>query len=463
MATTKIWKVTDNLNRSVNYVKNPEKTEYLDMRQALHYIGKEEKTKQSNESLCYITGINCGADTAYEEMMMVKQRFGKVGGNLAYHSYQSFLPGELDADTCHEIGVKLAKRLWGDRYQVVVATHLDREHLHNHFLVNSVSFVDGKKFNDNRQAYIMLRTASDDLCRAYGLSVIEHPQGKTPRNIYFAEKNGEPTRFNLMREAMDTALKITTNRKEFKYVLYELGYELNDDPYRTYATIRRIGSKKAVRLFRLGESYDIPQIDMRLEDNLYRYGSNLYLYYRKQAIKSFHPSKKVKVKGNCTRKISGLYGLYRLYMYKLGAYQRNMYRHPLSPEMREECRKMEMYSRQNRLIVREKLETVADVKRYIENQNSILRDLDAERKKCYNRLRRCEDPEEIRGIKDKRDGITAKMYEVRKDRNTAKKIVESCEKMRENLKAEHLMQKEKYQRDMVAYRRFKNMVRGWER
>ena len=134
MATTKIWAVKDNLKRSVDYVGNPEKTEYDDIKKALHYMGSKKKASTCDESFCFVSGVNCNADNAYEEMIAIKKRFGKLGGNLAYHAYQSFKPGEVTPELCHEIGVKLARSLWGNRYQVVVATHLDRGHLHNHFL-----------------------------------------------------------------------------------------------------------------------------------------------------------------------------------------------------------------------------------------------------------------------------------------------------------------------------------------
>ena len=82
-------------------------------------------------------------------MLRVQQHFGKTGGNVAYHAYQSFKPGEITPEQCHTIGVALARAMWGDRYQVVVATHLNKAHLHNHFVWNSVSFLDGKKYDDN--------------------------------------------------------------------------------------------------------------------------------------------------------------------------------------------------------------------------------------------------------------------------------------------------------------------------
>ena len=188
MATTKIWPVHDSLKRLVDYAGNPDKTEYQDLQQALHYAENGEKTVSADERFCFITGIGCNVKTAYEEMTAVKRRFGKIGGNVAYHGYESFLPGEVTPEQCHEIGVMLAKKLWGDHYQVLVATHLDKHHLHNHFLINSVSFVNGKKFNDDKRCYYRMREASDALCREYDLSVVKNPKGKTPRSIYLPRK-----------------------------------------------------------------------------------------------------------------------------------------------------------------------------------------------------------------------------------------------------------------------------------
>ena len=88
---------------------------------------------------------------------------------MAYHGYQSFAPGEATPELAHEIGLALAKKLWGEKYQVLVATHLDREnHLHNHFVLNTVSFVDGIKYHRTEQDYFDMQRESDRLCREYG-------------------------------------------------------------------------------------------------------------------------------------------------------------------------------------------------------------------------------------------------------------------------------------------------------
>ena len=216
MATTKIWPVRDSLKRVTDYAANPGKTEYADLKNVISYAAGNSKTVSSEEKAYLVTGVNCSADSACEQMSAVKEHFGKPSGNVAYHAYQSFKPGEISPEECHQIGLELAKKLWGDRYQVLVATHLDKEHLHNHFIINSVSFIDGKKFNDNKAAYRMLRETSDDLCRQYGLSVIEKPRGKTPRQLYFAEKRGEPTKYNLMRWAIYDAISVSSNQEMFE-------------------------------------------------------------------------------------------------------------------------------------------------------------------------------------------------------------------------------------------------------
>ena len=176
MATTKIWAIKDSISRVISYAKNPEKTTFADLKQVLKYAENDEKTVDKNEKTMYVTGVNCKAETAYEEMILVQNRFDKTTGNVAYHAYQSFKTGEVTAELAHKIGVELAEEMWSE-YQVVVATHLDTGTYPNHFIVNSVNMFTGKKFNCNKVAYYHFRELSDDLCKEYGLTVIEKPTG----------------------------------------------------------------------------------------------------------------------------------------------------------------------------------------------------------------------------------------------------------------------------------------------
>ena len=152
MAVTSIWRVKGWLGKVVVYVENPDKTtnpayyekedmtdrECQELGDVIAYAINSDKTQQidTEDEIVerFVSGVNCHPATARMEMMAIKKRFGKEDGTVAYHGYQSFAPGEATPEIAHRIGVQLAQRLWGDRYQVVVATHLDKEnHLHNHF------------------------------------------------------------------------------------------------------------------------------------------------------------------------------------------------------------------------------------------------------------------------------------------------------------------------------------------
>ena len=174
MAVTKIWAIKDSLQRVLNYAANPDKTEYDALAQTLHYAENDAKTKL-NESAQLVTGIHCRADHAWEDMRAVQERFGKTDGVVALHAYQSFREGEVTPEQCHEIGVALARKVWGGRFQVLVATHMNTDNLHNHFVINSVSYVDGKKYEQRRSQYAEFRETSDKLCRKPSTKPVRMP------------------------------------------------------------------------------------------------------------------------------------------------------------------------------------------------------------------------------------------------------------------------------------------------
>lgn len=454
MAVTKIWPVKDSLARVVDYAQNPEKTIYSDLQNVLHYAANKEKTVEGEEQAMFVTGVNCNRDTAFQEMQAVKERFGKTGGNVAYHAYQSFKPGEVTPELCHRLGVELAKRMWGDEYQVLVATHFNTGTYHNHFVVNSVGLWDGRKFNCGKRAYYQFRQLSDDLCREYQLSNIKNPKDKTPRSIYFAEKNGEPTKYNLMREALDAALKVSVDRNDLRRALREQGYELDANPAHKYATLRRIGGKKAVRLYRLGENYDLPALRERIEENRQRYAYDLgYQRYRPIPVQRPQP-KRLRLKGSFStvKKVGGFRGLYLHYCYCLGIIPKNSAHKPLSPELREECRRLDSISRQAQLICREKLDTAGDVSDFISRKQADIKELSNARQKCYNRLRRCENGAEIARIKAQRDRLTAAMTVCRKDIKTAEGVLSRHDRLKENLKLEQEMQAQRMGRTQDRFR-----------
>lgn len=173
MATTSLWHIKGQLKDLLDYVENPDKTtpsdDMKDFFQVFSYATNPTKTNEGE----YVTVINCLKEIALQQMILTKKQYGKEDKYIAWHGYQSFKPTEITAEQCHKIGQKLAKKMWGDRYQIIVTTHLDKDHLHNHFCFNSVSYLDGGKYNYSKSEQKRLRDVSDRLCREYGLSVIE--------------------------------------------------------------------------------------------------------------------------------------------------------------------------------------------------------------------------------------------------------------------------------------------------
>ena len=442
MATTKIWAVKDSLSRVVDYAKNPEKTIFADLKQVLLYAENEDKTIDENEKTMYVTGVNCNRETAYEEMSYTQKKYDKCGGNVAYHAYQSFKTGEVTPELAHKIGVELAQKMWGE-YQVIVATHFNTGTYHNHFVVCSVNMFTGKKFNCNKGAYYRFRGLSDELCAENNLTVIKNPKGRTPRNIYFAEKRGEPTKYNLMRNAIDEAMQMCVNYAQFKKIMYKKGYIINDDYNRKYPTIRSINDKKATRMFQLGEQYTPNKIAEKVNRNPY-YMQNGYIELFKK--KRPKPYKKYNYKGNFkdVSKMTGIEVLFLLLFYLMGFRPRQPeQRHkPLSPEMKEAIRKMDRYSNQIRLVTTEKLKTIEDVKGYIARTEKDIADVTAIRQKYRNKLRNCKDEKTIDEYKVKIFDCTNVLKTYRKNVNTANQIIEDIPEIKEKIRIEQQMRKE---------------------
>ena len=438
MATTKIWAIKGSLSRVVNYAKNLEKTIFSDLKQVLKYAENEEKTIDKNEKTMYVTGVNCKTETEYEEMTLVQKRFDKCTGNIAYHAYQSFKTGEVSPELAHKIGVELARKMWSE-YQVIVATQFNTGTYHNHFVVNSVNMFTGKKFNCNKGTYYHFRELSDELCKENNLTVIEKPKGRTPRNIYFAEKRGEPTKYNLMRQAIDEAMEMCINYAQFKKIMLKNGYIINDDYNRKYPTIRSVNDKRAVRMYHLGEEYLPKNIASRVNQNPY-YMQNRYLEF----VKTKRNKKEYKVynfKGDLKNisKMKGIDILFLLLFHLLGLIPKRENYKPLSPEMREEVRKMERYSKEIRLIVTEKIKTVEDVKSYISQTEENIKSVTNIRQKYRNKLRNCTDDNLIKEYKAKRYECTNVLNTYRKNLKTANCILEDISKVKEVVKIEKQM------------------------
>ena len=165
MAVSKIWAVRGNLGGVLEYAKNKEKTDaslfseqqYQALEDVLQYAANEEKT----EHRFYVEGINCNPATARQQFITVKKQFNKDDGIQAWHGYLSFDQNEVTPKQAQKIGMEFVQKVWGDRFQAVVTTHLNTKHLHCHYVVNSVSFVDGLKMHDEEKAWIHFSRIAD--------------------------------------------------------------------------------------------------------------------------------------------------------------------------------------------------------------------------------------------------------------------------------------------------------------
>ena len=332
MAVTSIRRINGWLGNVVLYVENPEKTENpkfyetskkgaQGLSDVIDYAVNVEKTQMVDDESTeihssFVSGINCHPSTARDEMLAVKRRFGKEDGTAAYHGYQSFAPGEATPEMAHAIGIKLAERLWGTKYQVIVATHLDTEnHLHNHFVVNTVSFVDGIKYYRSAKDYHDMQSESDKLCREYGLSVIDEPCGTSKHyGEWRAEQEMRPTWRGIIRAEVDEVIRQSMTERQFFDNLRKRGYEIKIGKD---ISVKPPNKDRFVRLARnFGEDYTMDGIRKRILSQS-RAEKPLPEIERK--------TQRYPVKGSISKakKVKGFRALYYHYCYLLGIFPRD--------------------------------------------------------------------------------------------------------------------------------------------
>ena len=425
MAVTALWAVHGTHRDILDYVMNPEKTENSDysLCKVLNYAENDEKT----EKKYFVTGINCTPDFAYERMTATKARYGKRGGTVAYHGYQSFKPGEVTPEQCHAIGVETAKRMWGDRFEVIVATYLvGSSALHNHFVVNSVSFKDGLKYRCQKGTHLKLRKVSDDLCRANHLSVIENPlPKKMPRGAWVAQKEGKETHASILRKDVDRAIYTSGSFSDFFTALENMGYVICRDAQYTHISVITEGWKKPVRLDYLGERYSVRAIEERLQRSFYKPQAfpavprTRPIECLKRDISNFYERSSIEL---IFMILFELMGISYYDVYENREYDPLQYR-ALSPCFRCEAIRNEQYSRECRMMGKYGLHTEDDVKQFAAEREQELSRLSAERQKIDNARRRMTDPQEKQKNSEARYAITQKMIIVRREKNLADDIL----------------------------------------
>ena len=210
MAVTKIWDVKSHLTELVKYVSNQEKTDARYNEDTLKALVSYGVNDLKTEERKYVSGIGCKTEDAAKMMVRLNALSSSKSDTVAYHGYQSFAPGEVTPDVAHLIGVELARELWGKNFPIVIATHLDRGHIHNHFAIGATG-KDGKRFHDCKETYEKMKETSDRLCRQYGLSVVEHPKRKQTRDI--GEIKAEVTRIEENKKRENENLELLVDER----------------------------------------------------------------------------------------------------------------------------------------------------------------------------------------------------------------------------------------------------------
>ena len=294
MAVTSLWHVKGSIKDVIDYIENPEKTvpneDMQDFFDVFSYVKNPSKTNEGE----YVSAINCLKETALQQMILTKKQYQKT----------------------------------------------DKGHLHNHFCFNSVSYLDGSKYNYSKSEQKRLREVSDRLCREYSLSVIENPKKAPSRPLYLDEKNGKPTRYNVYREDLREAINGSRDLQHMMKYLTDKGYEIDFS-----------GSHWKMKLPQYKHFTRLDTLDERLTPDFIRSclgGTSRYGNYKARISYSPHMPEQYKNAWKPHQKTTGILALYYYWCYQLGIFPKGTDYKPTSPLMKEELRKLDEITTQVR-------------------------------------------------------------------------------------------------------------------
>ena len=432
MATTGFWPVKDRLKEVIDYAENPDKTmdkKYVDsdLYAALRYVSNDTKTDER----MYVSGINCNAKRAYERMTATKKRFGKTGGNVAYHGYQSFQTGEATPEEAHKIGMETARRMWGNEYEVVVTTHLNTDNVHNHFVVNSVSFKTGRKFENHISDHYRLREISDTVCLEHGKSILKDTEFYSgSKKEYWRKQNSGLSHREILKADIDAALAQSANFKAFETRLKDMGYEICRDETFAHYSVKGTGWQRAVRLDRLGKEYTPESIRARLLDNQRHVG---YVPFHKP---KYTPLLTLEIEYRKIQRMDGIQILFALVIELCRLITGNNTApetpRPLSPAMRQEIVKLDKTLKEYKFLCGNNIDSPQELVSFIEEKREQIGALEKERQSVYNRNRHKKSEE----LNAQAREISAKIKPLRAELSLAKAVLEKIPKLKEVIEAE---------------------------
>ncbi|MBQ9298829.1 MAG: relaxase/mobilization nuclease domain-containing protein [Clostridia bacterium] len=435
MATTKLWKVVKRMDHVIDYATNKEKTKAIevkdnyemvvdDLRNVIDYARNSDKTEKEY----YVSGVNCEPESAYEEMKDAKQYWNKKDGILAFHAYQSFKE-DISPELAHKIGVELANEMWGDRFQVIVTTHLNTNHIHNHLVVNSVSYIDGKKYYSNRANTGKLRHISDEICREYGLIVLpEKPCKKSKINFgnYYKKSLYTDNYSNNAKRDLDLAIRQAYSYDDFIYLMKKLDYEIIFRANKI--SIRKEPYKRNIRIERrFGEDYSIDNIKRRIIEEQ---------AVRVPFIESVYNYKKVKypfAKRHKRAKAKGFIALYYHYCYLLKVFPSNVPQQKLPAGIRADVLRMEELSNEAKFLSNKNIKTLDDLISYKNETNFKINELLCQREKLWTRRKLSKDEDAKYEVAEEISSLNDKLVKLRREVELCEDIKKRIPKIEEKL------------------------------
>lgn len=304
----------------------------------LNDIFEYASNKDKTEKQYYVTGINCDENNIYQDMMMVKEAYNKLDKIQGFHGFRSFKEGEVTPEEVHKIGVEFTNEMWGDNFQVVVTTHLNTNYIHNHFVVNSVSFKDGHKYNYSNSDNYSVRTQAD----------------------------------------IATAIKNSFSYQDFILYMKKNNYEVIERYGKL--SVRNLNKKRNIIIERqFVEEYSIENINRRIIEEVPDKLSN-------EDLIEFN-----KAKNNYYKYKHNLIALFIYYCLKINIYQKSPRNYPISEDMKKDINKLELYNLEVRFMTENKIDSYEELHCYKEVCKEALNDLIYARKRTYEEKSKSKD------------------------------------------------------------------------
>ena len=469
MATTSLWPIRNSGRRAVkaivrqvvNYAENEQKTVKPSEEQNEKLSNRDPReTVQSvmsyvsdkNEGMKFVTGINCTAERAVEEMLITRQRWPERGNRVLYHGYQSFLPGESNPEQVHRIGVEMARELWGDRFEVVVATHLDRAHLHNHFVIHAVSFIDGHKFIWDEE-FPRMQAKSDEICLREGLNIVppdedreERPQRK---GAFRAQARGCPTVESIVKEDIDSCISQAASMQDWLQLMEAKGYKILNSG--KYVRVFPYGHSKCIRIDRrFGESYSLEGIEAQILNRGMEAEpipkdekesvQTLYEEFRDDEVKrrtrhagsgyrgKFYRRDPVIVTTGRLLFPVGIQLVYLRFIVRTGYRKTPKQVARIHYLFREELTRLDRYIEESKFLIHENIQTEDELKERMSEEEIKIRDVSREKRRIQRII--LEHPEQAADMRQNLSFLREELRISRKDLNHCKNILSRMEVMR---------------------------------